>query len=792
MTLFGYKEYQQRTLAALSDYLTQAREIGAKKAFVMQTERPYKAVPQLPGLPYVCLRVPTGGGKTVLACHAVALALRDFLRQERSVVLWLVPTNTIKDQTLNALRDRRHPYRQVLDATLEGKVTALGLADALAVPRATLDGETVVVVSTMAALRVENTEGRKVYEEAGALMSHFSGLPAEALAGLDRGDGMERPLFSLANVLKMRRPVVIVDEAHHLRTELSFETLARFDPSCILEFTATPHTGDSPSNVLYQVSAAELKAEAMVKLPIRLQLSGDWTEAVAAAIAKQQELEAVAMQEQAQTGRYLRPIVLLQAQPKNQSLTVEAVKERLLDSHVPAEQIAIETGAVHELNGDLFSPACPVRYIITVDKLREGWDCSFAYILCSVRDMNAKTPIEQILGRVLRMPNAERKASEDLNSAYAYVTSKNFRDVAEAVGEALTRNGFTKFEAKKEIEQGELDLGGLFRSEKAEPSPSQRGETFSVPQLALYADGDWEPVDETIFLYSGWKLTDYVARLDETEFASHITAEGYDFDVTKAGGYSIRQAEMIFVSDLQRQLALLTPNDIAAPAELAVWLDRHIPHPDIPQSQSSLFLINLLESLLTERGLTLEQLSRERLRLRDAAAKKINGYRKEATSRASQRLLFDAPPEELQTSAECVFTYAPDQYPANALYEGAYQFRKHYYPVVGEMNGEEIDCARVLENHPNVKYWVRNLERRPTTSFWLQTSTDKFYPDFVAILEDGRTVAVEYKGEDRITSDDSKEKRRLGELWEARSNGQCLFRFVGKNDFAQTLTSLAA
>ena len=762
--------------------------MGAKKAFVVQTDRPYRSVPQLPGLPYVCLRVPTGGGKTVLACHSVSVALRDFLQQERGVVLWLVPTNTIKDQTLKALRDRQHPYRQVLDAILEGKVTALDLAEALAVSRSTLEGETVIVVSTMAALRVENTEGRKVYEESGALMSHFTGLSAEALADLDRIDGMDRPLYSLANVLKMRRPVVIVDEAHHLRTELSFETLARFSPACILEFTATPHTGDSPSNVLYQVSAAELKAEAMVKLPIRLQLSGDWTEAVAAAVARQQELEAIAWKEQEQGGRYLRPIVLLQAQPKNQPLTIEAVKDRLLVSGVPNEQIAIETGSIHELEGkDLFSPNCPVRYIITVDKLREGWDCSFAYILCSVREMNAKTPIEQILGRVLRMPNAERRVSDDLNSAYAYVTSKNFRDVAEAVGTALTRNGFTRYEAAKEIEQGELDLGGLFRADKPEPSPSQRGETFSVPQLALCFDGDWEPVDETTFLYSGWKLTDYAARLAETEFASRINAEEYIVDVNKAGRMSAQHSDTVFVSDLQRQLALLTANDIVTPAELAVWLDRHIPHPDITQSQASLFLIELVNNLLTERGLTLEQLSRERLRLVDAAAQKINSFRKEAVSKASQQLLFDAPPQELQASAACVFTYAPDLYPANALYDGPYQFQKHYYPVVGEMNHEEVDCARVLEKHPDVKYWVRNLERRPESSFWLQTPSDKFYPDFMALLNDGRVLALEYKGEHLITNDDTKEKQKIGDLWAARSSGNCLFHLLGKNDLANGL-----
>ena len=794
MTLFGYKEYQQRTLRALSEYLTLARDMGAKKAFVYQTEHVYHSLPQLPGLPYICLRVPTGGGKTVLACHSIHIVLEEFLRQERGLVLWLVPTNTIKDQTLTALRNRKHPYRQVLDATLEGKVTAMDLTEALSLQRAVLDGETVVIVSTLAALRVQDTEGRKVYEASGSLMAHFDGLTGNVLGSLEKYEGTDKVVPSLANVLKLRRPLIVVDEAHNARTELSFDTLERFNPSCIVEFTATPRVGNNGSNVLYQVSAAELKAESMVKLPIQVQLAGIWTDAIAAAITMQAKLETDAAQEEVQTGRYLRPIVLLQGQPKHQELTVEVVKQRLLDSGVPPDHIAIETGTVQELGDrNLFAPDCPVRYIITVDKLREGWDCSFAYILCSVREMGSGTAIEQILGRVLRMPEAERKQTDSLNTAYAFVTSQNFRGVAETLTGALVANGFTKYEAQREIEQGELDLGGLFSPQQVSGtrSPSERGEPFSVPQLALLTDGELEPIDEDTFLRSGWTLSGYSAALSEQEFPSQVGTENYVLDVNAQGAASVQQSEAAFVTELQRQLAWLAPQDISSAAELSVWLDRHIPHPDLTQMQASLFLYRLVDGLVTDRGLTLQQLSRERLRLRDAAERKIKEHRKVATLHASQQLLFDAPPVELQVSAECVFTFRPDEYPANPLYQGAYKFQKHFYPILGDMNGEEVECARVLDMLPNVKFWVRNLERRTSSSFWFQTSTDKFYPDFVAMLEDGRILALEYKGEDRITNDDTKEKRKLGELWAARSNGQCLFQLVGKNEFVQSLKSLA-
>ena len=181
------KDYQKRSLDALESYLRLAGTHGAKMAFLLQPDmdRPYRAVAQLPGLPYVCLRIPTGGGKTLMACHALGIAATEFLQAERAVCLWLVPSNTIREQTLAALRDRRHPYRQAVDAKFGGLVTIMDLTEALYVTRGTLAGETCIIVATLAALRVEDTEGRKVYETAGALMDHFSGLSAELEALLE-------------------------------------------------------------------------------------------------------------------------------------------------------------------------------------------------------------------------------------------------------------------------------------------------------------------------------------------------------------------------------------------------------------------------------------------------------------------------------------------------------------------------------------------------------------------------------------------------------------------------------
>lgn len=449
--------YQQRTLEELDSYFGLVQQHGAKAAFYLKTDRQYREVAQLPGLPYVCLRIPTGGGKTLMACHALGIAARGLLQADRAVCLWLVPSNTIRDQTLKALRDREHAYRQAVDAAFAGQVEVMDLSAALYVQRSTLDGAATIIVSTLAALRVEDTDGRKVYEPAGALSHHFSGLGPELEAQLERDDeGVVA--HSLANVLRLRRPVVIMDEAHNARTELSFDTLARFRPSCVIEFTATPETEHDPrrsryaSNVLCHVSAAELKADQMVKLPIKLQTRGDWREVIGGAVQAQRGLERLAAEETKETGEYLRPIVLLQAQPhskERQTLTVDVLKRSLLeDFRIPEDQIAVATGQTREIDEvDLAARDCEIRFIITVQALREGWDCPFAYVLCSVAETGSGRAVEQILGRVLRMPRAQRKQRPELNCAYAFAASSRFVDAANSLRDALIDNGFQRFEA---------------------------------------------------------------------------------------------------------------------------------------------------------------------------------------------------------------------------------------------------------------------------------------------------------------------------------------------------------
>ncbi len=491
LPLFTLKDYQLQTLAALRKFLEKTVELSdADTAFYAVTKRPFTPPPSLPGLPYVCLRIPTGGGKTILAAHSIGVAADSFLRTDAPTVLWLVPSQTIRDQTLATLHDRANPNRRALADRFGENVRIMGVADALYAKRADYDGGAVVIVATLQAFRVEETEGRKVYEANGELMDHFSGLAEGLRTKLDTGPSGD-PLPSLANVLRLHRPMVIVDEAHNARTELSFDTLARLDPSLIVEFTATPVTPDEAdpargkfaSNVLHHVSAAELKAADMIKLPVILRGRPEPRETIGDAIAWLDELSATAAAEEAETGEFVRPVMLVQAEPKSKdkpTLHAEEVKKMLVeDFRVPAEHVALATGDAREIDGvDLFDRDCKIRFIITQQALREGWDCSFAYVLCSVAEQKSPRAVEQLLGRVLRLPRATRKKREDLNRAYAFATTTSFQSAANTLRDGLVNNGFERVEAKALVRLAPDSLPGMEEGGRAflfeEPIPDDR------------------------------------------------------------------------------------------------------------------------------------------------------------------------------------------------------------------------------------------------------------------------------------------------------------------------------
>ena len=470
MPTFALKPYQQQALDALEGYLRAARLFGARAGFEHETGYGYNAQP-FGEVPCVCLRIPTGGGKTLLAAHAVGVMSREWpsfglatsLAGPKPLALWLVPSDTIRAQTLAALGSVGHPFREALAEACGDSVRVCDLEQVATLSPHDFDACAVIVVATIQSFRIEDTDQRNVYAFSEAFEPHFRGVPADALrtlnglpnalvtaddAAADKA-GREmlarfvgKPRWSLANWLALRRPYVIVDEAHNTKTERGFEALQRLNPAMILELTATPVP--KRTNVLFHVSAQQLQAADMIKMPIQLmEHTRGWQAAVLDAVQTQRLLETEALQEEAEAGpnqgAYIRPIVLLQAQNSTEPVNVGVLRAHLIvDLHVPEAHVRVATGTQRELEGlDLSARDCPVRFIITVQALREGWDCPFAYVLCSVQSIRSATSVEQLLGRILRMPYAARRTRPALNKAYAHVTEAETGLAANALADRL-------------------------------------------------------------------------------------------------------------------------------------------------------------------------------------------------------------------------------------------------------------------------------------------------------------------------------------------------------------------
>ena len=252
-------------------------------------------------------------------------------------------------------------------------------------------------------------------------------------------------------VMKYLNPLVIVDERHNAESELSLEMLKEFNPCFILDLTATPRKS---SNIVSFVDALELKKENMVKLPVIVYNHQDKTEVINSSLQLQKRLEIQAIEEEKKRGKYIRPIVLFQAQPKNgkdflneeeEKSNVQKLKEKLIELKIPADQIKIKTANINEIKGiDLMSKDCEVRFIITINALKEGWDCPFAYILASLADKSSAVDVEQILGRVLRQPYVMKHNLPLLNLSYVLTASSKFLETLDNIVKGLNKAGFSE------------------------------------------------------------------------------------------------------------------------------------------------------------------------------------------------------------------------------------------------------------------------------------------------------------------------------------------------------------
>lgn len=890
--MFTLKSYQVSALECLESFLTECTQKPVSQAFVEYAERMQiqkaKYHDVFKGQPCVCLRIPTGGGKTIIGAASIKKIDDSYCQTGAPVVLWLTPSDAITTQTLKALKDNQHPYRQALEKDFPWAI----VTDVEGVETLTpsdFGEKCVVVVSTIQTFNIEDTNQRRAYGHNEAFEPFFADVSddVDALERIQEADLNEENSiltkrnigqikFSLVNLLALYKPIIIVDEAHNNRTEKFFRTLNRLSPSVVLELTATPIK--NVNNVIYQVSAWELKAADMIKLPIVLRgYDSSWENCLLESVNQRNLLEKKASDDE----DYIRPILLIQAMQKGQSPSPEEVKTYLTEKlKIPAVQIAIATGFQKDLDGvDLFDQKTPIRYVITIKALKEGWDCSFAYVLCSLQNIHSAKDVEQLLGRIMRMPYAKKRTVPDLNRAYADVVSTSTYVAANLLRDNIVEQmGFDQMAAAEIIEQaeektGDEILGGLFT-----PVPETQ------PQMVVSAGNDLEEeikkagLDDTVKVTPlpddpEDKKTDGEKKVVLTVKAT-ISTE--DMDKLKQVIHQVsttktvkenEQAVNQVVQDLARhsskKLQLEFPNfnvprlcyrdgDDVRPVDdkvPGIWnplsysknivfqpresiaevvldveekskriqyeenketsltqaliaveytevdliksLMAEIKRPDVKPTDLSRFVADVvINKLIGERKFDLLTLVRNRVSLKNAFKALLAQNYKEAVKEGYQQQLDLACAD---VESRYVFPFDPDRYEATRPYDssrGGRIFKKHYYPVIDDLTyrllsgriTEEYFCADAIETNCHVKTWVRNIPRGQYSFHLPLSNGHKFFPDFVAMLDDGRILVIEYKGEALKTNDDSKEKKDVGELWEKHSNGKGLFLFATYKD----------
>lgn len=745
-------------------------------------------------IPNLCLKVPTGGGKTLLATCALERIQADYFKRQTGLVLWVVPSDAIYRQTWKQLANREHPYRQMLERASGGRVKLLEKGDAFT--RQDVDGQLCVMLLMLPSAARQSKETLRMFRDSGRFMSFF---PPEddslandkllsAVPNLDQNliDDSGRFLSikqSLGNVLRLTRPVVIIDEGHKAYSDTARETLCGFNPRFLVELSATPNTGGKhQSNVLVNVPGGDLKDEEMIKLPINVinEDKGGWKHTLTLAHQQLEELAKEAVQLQAENGRYIRPILLVRVERTGKEqrdsgfVHAEDAREYLLEKlGVKEEEIRLKTSENDELGSeDLRSPSCAVRYIITKDALREGWDCPFAYVLAILSKTTANTALTQMIGRVLRQPHARLTHRPLLDECYVFTFDQDVREAVNGVRKGLEDEGMADLTSS-------VKLGGSTGAKQrmTRRETLQRRAAFAkLPTIFLP-----RVLCRDASTATGYRLLDY-----DRDILGALTWETFRF----------LQAESLTVDDAEKLKRTIARVDLdKAPDDPALFANELVTElPDegldipflvrqlldvIPNPWQGMRILDETLTTLRARGVSEQRLFVNRLDLLqamkidlkqqvDAAAEALFRTKIE-TGEIALRLVASADEKlnwelartlEVEVSEEDRLLYRKDGGELEkSLFEKVYQ---------RDFNTLEKDTAWYLDSREPVHWWHRIAVNQRSYSLqgWQR---HKIYPDLLACLhgtENGkfRFTVLETKGEHLKGNDDTEYKRKLFEL----------------------------
>lgn len=717
-------------------------------------------------LPNFCLKIPTGGGKTLLAVKTIDQINSLYLRKQTGLVLWIVPTTQIYTQTIRCFKDKNHPYRQMLDIASAGRTLILEKTDKFS-PIDIQENLSIMMLMLPSANRVTK-EVLKVFKDNGGFQSFFptedkisehekllTKYPNLDFFGDLTGIWQRQIKTSLGNTLRLLSPLIILDEGHKAYSEGAQKTLRDFNPSIIVELSATP---SDQSNKLVDIKGIELKREEMIKLDLHVinKVSLDWKNTLLASVNHQQILEKKANEYQANTGNYIRPICLIQVertgkdQRDGRFIHSEDVKEHLIKTiGISPDQIAIKTSEKDELKeiddlGGLMSKNTSIRYIITKHALQEGWDCPFAYILTILNNPQSENALTQLIGRILRQPFARKTGIDQLDESYVFTYQQQAVHILTKIKKGFENEGLGDLSSQITTDEG-FENGFVSNQktivirEKFEKSVKE----IFLPVFVVNDDQEWKLVNYEMDISKRVDWNDlnldsiYSIHLspENKKDTEHITTLVEDPDLVIKQKTKINLKEGVLKLDkvfLSRQLLDVISNPWQAyEVGNEVLLKLTQKHGSKLVLNNFNFIIEELRKLLINENdrlskkIFLNLLNKQRLRFL-IITNKI-GYQLPKKKIISNQLktLTQSDGTPLQQS---LFDFVPKN----------------------DFNQAEKSVAWFLENQQKMFFWYRNAERSDyAIQGWRK---QKIYPDFIFTTKDekkeelSKIFVIETKG----------------------------------------------
>lgn len=684
-------------------------------------------------LPNFCLKVPTGGGKTLLATHTIDLLNQHYLNKKNGFVLWVVPSEQIFSQTLDSLRNREHPYRQTLDISSGGRTLILTKNDHFS-PEDIQENLVVMLIMLQSSNR-QNKETLKMFQDGGydnffppegeqskheELLKKVPNL--DVIQSEDNIFGLQLRT-SLGNTLRLLEPIIIVDEGHKAYSENARSTLEGFNPTVMVELSATPPT---TSNVLFSVSGTDLNKEEMIKLDMHVinKASTNWKNTMLASLEMRNHLEELAIQHQAQTGIYIRPIVLIQVERtgndqrgENLIHTDDVLEYLTQECGVPISHIAKKTSTHNDIEGiDLLSPDCEIRYIITKQALQEGWDCPFAYVLTVLANTNALTAMTQLVGRILRQPYAKKTNIPDLDESYVFCYRQSAGTIVDAIRSGLTRDGMGDL-AGKIVESHDREPTRKINVDIRDKYKEFSGKIY-LPRFVIQERNSWREIayDMDIVPRIDWSKIDFSPIAELTLSSLEKKDEWLNLNLDNNNTLlqtSLKEENTGLVLDtvfMTRHLLTLIPNPWIAfeIVETAIKILKEKYSTTIISTNLVFLIDKLVEHVEKEKDKLAEEV------FRNLVKEKVIHFFIEETS--AYKI-----PSRIQVKETSRRLTRENGSPI--------QLSLFDYDSEDEFNGLEKAVAVYLDKQEKLLWWYRNIAR---VGYYVQGwKKNKIYPDFV-------------------------------------------------------------